>query len=171
MPSNQKTVDVNYYGTWNESQQSVEWQNVEMNSSDGARREIRNESDDNGAAMTPQNSQLYTESFEEYNNNNVQQEYAKEDEKRRSQPQFLGQSGYQTTYGFDPFGQPSVPSTRTQVNQSLQQSVYNQPVTRGEYIIIPYCRWYWQGKSAPEGEFRLKWDDAAQWFGIEQVVY
>ena len=22
-----------------------------------------------------------------------------------------------------------------------------------------------------EGEFRFKWDDKAQWFGIEQVVY
>ena len=49
--------------------------------------------------------------------------------------------------------------------------IYNQPVTRGEYIIIPYCRWYWEGKSNPEGEFRLKWDEAAQWFGIEHVVY
>ena len=133
-PSNQKTVDVNYYGTWNESQQSVEWQNVEMNSSDGSRREIRNESGDSDYSFLENNSQLYTESFEEYNNNSVQQEYAKEDEQRRSQPHFLGQSGYQTTYGFDPFGQPSVPSTRAEVNQAvgsptLQQSVYNQPVT------------------------------------------
>lgn len=137
-PSNQKTVDVNYYGTWNESEQSVEWQNVEMNSSDGARREIRNESSDNdysdNSTFNADNSQLYTESFEEYNNNSVQQKYAKEDEHLRSQPHFLGQSDYQTTYGFDPFGQPSVPSTRAEVNQSvgsptLQQSVYNQPVT------------------------------------------
>lgn len=22
-----------------------------------------------------------------------------------------------------------------------------------------------------EGEFRFKWDDAAQWFSVEQVVY
>lgn len=133
-PSNQKTVDVNYYGTWNESQQNVEWQNVEMNSSDGVKREIRNESGDSDYSFLENNSQLYSESFEEYNNNSVQQEYAKEDEQRRSQPHFLGQSGYQTTYGFDPFGQPSVPSTRAEVNQAvgsptLQQSVYNQPVT------------------------------------------
>lgn len=134
-PSNQKTVDVNYYGTWNDN--SVEWQNVELNSSDGEKREIRNESDDSDYSFIENNSQLYTESFEEYNNNSVQQEYAKEDEQRRSNPRFLGQSGYQTTYGFDPFGQPLVPSTRAEVNQAvaassqsnptLQQSVYNQP--------------------------------------------
>ena len=142
-PSNQKTVDVNYYGTWNESEQNVDWQNIEMNSSDGAKREIRNDSADSDYSdidynSRPANSNLYTESFEEYNNNSVQQEYAKEDEQRRSQPHFLGQSG-QTSYGFDPFGQPSIPSTRAEVNQSvsssnaynptLQQSVYNQPVT------------------------------------------
>ena len=136
--SNQKTVDVNYYGTWNESEQSVDWQNVEMNSSDGAKREIRNDSADSDYSNIdynshPVDSNLYTESFEEYNNNSVQQEYAKEDKQRRSQPDFLGQSG-QTSYGFDPFGQPSVPSTRAEVNQAvgsptLQQSVYNQPVT------------------------------------------
>jgi outer membrane protein insertion porin family len=143
--SNQKTVDVNYYGTWNESQQNVEWQNVEMNSSDGAKREILIEDNRQEAAgsseqtdyQTTRSSQLYAESFEEYNKNSVQQEYAKEDEQRRSQPHFLGQNGYQTTYGFDPFGQPSVPSTRAEVNQAvtasnasnqtLQQSVYNQP--------------------------------------------
>ncbi|MBR0237331.1 MAG: BamA/TamA family outer membrane protein [Thermoguttaceae bacterium] len=140
--SNQKTVDVNYYGTWNEN--NVEWQNVELNSSDGSRREIliegsRQEAvgkseDPTAYCLLPTASNLYTESFEEYNNNSVQQEYAREDEQRRSNPRFLGQSGYQTTYGFDPFGQPSVPSTRAEVDQTvgyptLQQSVYNQPVT------------------------------------------
>ena len=48
---------------------------------------------------------------------------------------------------------------------------YKQPICSGSTIIIPYCRWYWKGLSSNEGEIHLKWDDKAQWFGIEQVVY
>ena len=33
-------------------------------------------------------------------------------------------------------------------------------------IIIPYIH-----NGNKEGEFRFKWDEAAQWFGVEQVVY
>ncbi|MBO6179819.1 MAG: hypothetical protein J6O04_11625 [Selenomonadaceae bacterium] len=49
--------------------------------------------------------------------------------------------------------------------------MYDAPVCVGESIVIKYFRWHWNGESQPEGEFRLKWDDKADWFGIEQVVY
>ena len=37
----------------------------------------------------------------------------------------------------------------------------------GDTIVVEYTR----GPSKKEGEFRFKWDDAAQWFGVKQVVY
>lgn len=49
--------------------------------------------------------------------------------------------------------------------------IYDKPICRNDSIVIVYRRWHWKGMSDPEGEFRFKWDDAAQWFGIEQVVY
>lgn len=49
--------------------------------------------------------------------------------------------------------------------------IYDKPICRNGSIVIVYRRWHWKGMSDPEGEFRLKWDDKAQWFGIEQVVY
>ena len=53
--------------------------------------------------------------------------------------------------------------------------IYEIPKCRGDTIIIPYGRFQWnikkQGYSGAEGEIRLKWDDKAQWFGIEKVVY
>lgn len=36
----------------------------------------------------------------------------------------------------------------------------------GDTLIIPYG-----SRNNGDGEFRFKWDDSAQWFGIEQVVY
>ncbi len=49
--------------------------------------------------------------------------------------------------------------------------MYGKPVSKGDSIIIEYWRWHWGGESKPEGEFRLKWDEKAMWFGIEQVKY
>lgn len=49
--------------------------------------------------------------------------------------------------------------------------VYEKPKSSGDAIVIPYHRWHWEGDSAAEGEFRLKWDAASQWFSVEQVVY
>ncbi len=49
--------------------------------------------------------------------------------------------------------------------------VYERPKTFGGTIVIPYHRWHWEGDSETEGEFRLKWDEAAQWFSVEQIVY
>lgn len=49
--------------------------------------------------------------------------------------------------------------------------IYDKPICRDDSLIVVYRRWYWKGMSAPEGEFRFKWDDNAQWFGIEQIVY
>ena len=48
---------------------------------------------------------------------------------------------------------------------------YDEPTCNGDTIIVVYRRWHWKGPSEPEGEFRFKWDDAAQWFGIEKIVY
>lgn len=136
--SNQKTVDVNYYGVWNKNEQNVEWQNVEMNSSDGASRAIKAETNDNDVSYLNSDSSLYSESFEEYNNNTVQQEYAQKDAENRGRAQFLGQSGNQNPYGFDPFGTPSAPSTRAEVNQAIASSsspapAYNAPAPYNPY--------------------------------------
>ena len=38
-------------------------------------------------------------------------------------------------------------------------------------MIIEYNRNYIQQGYIKEGEFRFKWDEAAQWFDVEQVVY
>lgn len=46
---------------------------------------------------------------------------------------------------------------------------------KGNTIIIEYSRYHknvgQRGNLVKEGEFRFKWDESAQWFGIEQVVY
>lgn len=47
---------------------------------------------------------------------------------------------------------------------------YGEPLVQKDTIVIPY-KYQLQFRVAAEGEFRFKWDDAAQWFGIEQVVY
>ena len=49
--------------------------------------------------------------------------------------------------------------------------IYDVPTCVGDKIIVTYRRWYWKGTSEPEGEFRFKWDDKAQWFGVEQIIY
>lgn len=45
----------------------------------------------------------------------------------------------------------------------------------GDMIIVEYSRYYknagQRGELIKEGEFRFKWDDAAQWFGVEHIVY
>ena len=50
---------------------------------------------------------------------------------------------------------------------NISPAVYNMPRCQGDTVIIPYGT---QTKKSV-GEFRFKWDDKAQWFGIEQVVY
>ena len=49
--------------------------------------------------------------------------------------------------------------------------IYDVPTCVGDKIIVTYRRWYWKGISEPEGEFRFKWDDKAQWFSVEQIIY
>lgn len=49
--------------------------------------------------------------------------------------------------------------------------IYEKPKCQGDTIIIPYRRWDWNTTPGLEGEIRLKWDEKAQWFGIEKVVY
>ena len=46
---------------------------------------------------------------------------------------------------------------------------YSLLQVKNDTIIIPYK--YQLHKVVTEGEFRFKWDDNAQWFGVEQVVY
>lgn len=47
---------------------------------------------------------------------------------------------------------------------------YNKLRVENDTIIIPYI-YMAQYKTVAEGEFRFKWDESAQWFGIEQVIY
>ena len=47
---------------------------------------------------------------------------------------------------------------------------YSEPYFQNDTIIIPY-KYQLKFEIAAKGEFRFKWDDKAQWFGIEQVVY
>lgn len=49
--------------------------------------------------------------------------------------------------------------------------IYDQPICRDDSIVVVYRRWHWKGMSEAEGEFRFKWDDKAQWFSVEQVIY
>ena len=46
---------------------------------------------------------------------------------------------------------------------------FDEICTKGDTMIIRYK--YFANKNEQRGEFRFKWDDAAQWFGVEQVVY
>lgn len=42
--------------------------------------------------------------------------------------------------------------------------------TKGDTVIVLYSLWKGWDR-LQKGEFRFKWDEAAQWFGVEQVVY
>ena len=44
--------------------------------------------------------------------------------------------------------------------------VYNIPKSEGDTIIISY-----DNKNKKNGEFKFKWDEAAQWFSVEQIIY
>ena len=45
----------------------------------------------------------------------------------------------------------------------------------GDTIVIEYSRYHknsgQRGNLVKEGEFQFKWDDKAQWFGVEQIIY
>lgn len=47
--------------------------------------------------------------------------------------------------------------------------IYDEPTTKGDTIIVKYCKF--PNFDNKLGEFRFKWDEVAQWFGVEQVVY
>lgn len=49
----------------------------------------------------------------------------------------------------------------------LEKYYFRRNIFVVEYIA-PRSSYGWK---SPAGEFRFKWDDAAQWFGVEQVVY
>lgn len=48
----------------------------------------------------------------------------------------------------------------------LRPIFYDRWYCEGNTVIIEYAN-----RNIKIGEFRFKWDDSAQWFGIEQVVY
>ena len=53
-------------------------------------------------------------------------------------------------------------------------SYSREPKFQGDTIIISYTCFAKSTKGSKiisQGEFRFKWDEAAQWFGVEQVVY
>lgn len=54
----------------------------------------------------------------------------------------------------------------------MRSVYYKNYYCKEDMIIIEYDNYNPNTKRMyKEGEFRFKWDDAAQWFGIEQVVY
>lgn len=46
---------------------------------------------------------------------------------------------------------------------------------KGDTIVIEYSRYHknsgQRGNLVKEGEFQFKWDNVAQWFGVEQIIY
>lgn len=49
--------------------------------------------------------------------------------------------------------------------------IYNFPICFNDIITIQYRRWHWDGESEPEGEFKFKWNDEAQEFIMEHIIY
>ena len=45
--------------------------------------------------------------------------------------------------------------------------VYLDMYTQGNTLIVPY---YHLRNNKSRREFRFKWDDKAQWFGVEQII-
>ena len=52
---------------------------------------------------------------------------------------------------------------------SGENSIYARAYCKNDTIVIEY-RLY-EKNITKKGEFRFKWDEAAQWFGVEQVIY
>ncbi len=52
---------------------------------------------------------------------------------------------------------------------------FSQCSIQDDSIIIEYQRFHRElgqyGERVTEGEFRFKWDESAQWFGVEQVIF
>ena len=55
--------------------------------------------------------------------------------------------------------------------KNISPVAYSVPKTQGNTIIMPYDDMSGKKYIKNAGEFRFKWDEAAQWFGVEQVVY
>ena len=49
--------------------------------------------------------------------------------------------------------------------------IYEKYRCQGDTIIIDYKRSRGKSGYVKEGEFRFKWDEHAQWFGVEHIVY
>lgn len=48
---------------------------------------------------------------------------------------------------------------------------YYEPKFQNDTIIVKYENYTDMGKMINQGEFRFKWDEKAQWFGVEQIKY
>lgn len=48
---------------------------------------------------------------------------------------------------------------------------FNNCYVQGDTVVIEYQLFAFKQGYYKGGEFRFKWDEAAQWFGVEQVVY
>ena len=48
-------------------------------------------------------------------------------------------------------------------------SRYARTYCKNDTIIMEYK--YYENNVSKTGEFRFKWDDAAQWFGVEHIIY
>ena len=46
--------------------------------------------------------------------------------------------------------------------------IFRQPIAQGDMLVMKYRAW---SSNEEKGEFRFRWDENAQWFGIEQIVY
>ena len=59
---------------------------------------------------------------------------------------------------------PGIPTTIFRIRTDSEVTFYmlSQIIRYGRYDVNGFV---------PSGEFRYKWDDSAQWFGVEKVVY
>lgn len=46
--------------------------------------------------------------------------------------------------------------------------IFHQPVAQGDTLVMKYRAW---SSNEEKGEFRFRWDENAQWFSVEQIVY
>lgn len=55
--------------------------------------------------------------------------------------------------------------------RGMHNPCYESCRCEGDTIIIDYGHYRGRSGYVKEGEFRFKWDETAQWFGVEQVKY
>ena len=53
----------------------------------------------------------------------------------------------------------------------MKSPYYKKFYCQGDTMVIEYGRYHGKRGFVNEGEFRFKWDEKAQWFSVEQVIY